>query len=100
MRVEYDASANMAYIYLIDKINPGEAVQQVPVGEDTTAVLDYDSQGRLLGIELFNARSRLHPDLLAIAESIDGQARPPAPQPRRQTLDTSSPTTSLETGHG
>ncbi|MBT2453145.1 DUF2283 domain-containing protein [Streptomyces sp. ISL-43] len=78
MRVEYDASANMAYIYLVDKINPGEAVQQVPADEDTTAILDYDPQGRLLGIELFNARRRLHPDLLDIAERIDGEPRPPA----------------------
>ncbi|MFG2844183.1 DUF2283 domain-containing protein [Kitasatospora sp. NPDC048296] len=78
MRVEYDASANMAYIYLLDKINPGEAVQQVIAGEDTTAILDYDSQGRLLGIELFNARRRLHPDLLATAERIDREPRPPA----------------------
>ncbi|MFE2413223.1 DUF2283 domain-containing protein [Kitasatospora sp. NPDC059408] len=79
MRVEYDASANMAYIYLLDKINPGEAVQQVVAGEDTTAILDYDSQGRLLGIELFSARSQLHPNLLAIAERIDREPRSPAP---------------------
>ncbi|WBO61497.1 DUF2283 domain-containing protein [Streptomyces camelliae] len=70
MRVEYDASADMAYIYLVDKIGLGEAVRQVPV-EDNTAILDYDSDGRLLGIELFSARRRLHPDLLGAAERID-----------------------------
>ncbi|WP_326763791.1 DUF2283 domain-containing protein [Streptomyces sp. NBC_01591] len=72
MRIEYDASANMAYIYLVDKIGPGEAVRQEPSDEDTSAILDYDAQGRLLGIELFDARSRLHPDLMAVAERIDG----------------------------
>lgn len=41
MRVEYDASANMAYIYLVDSIARGEAVRQVPA-EDDTAILDYD----------------------------------------------------------
>ncbi|MEU2287648.1 DUF2283 domain-containing protein [Streptomyces sp. NPDC013178] len=70
MRVTYDASANMAYICLVDRIEPGEAVEQVVAGEDTTAVLDLDSQGRVLGIELFDARRRLHPDLLSIAEQI------------------------------
>ncbi|MEU3480911.1 DUF2283 domain-containing protein [Streptomyces sp. NPDC033754] len=77
MRVEYDASANMAYIYLVDTIAPGEAVRQVPA-EDNTAILDYDSHGRLLGIELFSARRRLHPELLASAERIDREPRPPS----------------------
>ncbi|MFE2823415.1 DUF2283 domain-containing protein [Streptomyces sp. NPDC059271] len=70
VRVEYDASADMAYIYLVDRIAPAEAVRQVPA-EDSTAILDYDSDGRLLGIELFSARRRLHPDLMSAAERIE-----------------------------
>lgn len=66
----YDAEANMAYIYLVEEIGPGEAVRQEIAGDDMTAVLDFDAQGRLLGVELFDARSRLHPDLMAIAEKI------------------------------
>ncbi|WP_327301909.1 DUF2283 domain-containing protein [Streptomyces goshikiensis] len=77
MRIEYDASANMAYIYLVDEIAPGEAVRQVPA-EDNTAILDYDSDGRLLGIELFSARRRLHPELLSSADRIDGEPRQPS----------------------
>ncbi|WP_426501416.1 DUF2283 domain-containing protein [Streptomyces sp. D54] len=77
MRVEYDAGANMAYIYLVDGIAPGEAVRQVPA-EDDTAILDYDAHGRLLGIELFSARRRLHPELLVGAERIDREPRPPS----------------------
>ncbi|NEB97331.1 DUF2283 domain-containing protein [Streptomyces anulatus] len=76
MRIEYDASADMAYIYLVDRIAPGEAVRQVPA-EDNTAILDYDSDGRLLGIELFSARRRLHSDLMSGAERIDREPRPP-----------------------
>jgi uncharacterized protein YuzE len=76
VRVEYDASADMAYIYLVNTIGPGEAVRQVPA-EDHTAILDYDSHGRLLGIELFSARRRLHPALLSTAERIDRGPRPP-----------------------
>ncbi|MGW3567591.1 DUF2283 domain-containing protein [Streptomyces sp. NPDC000941] len=60
----------MAYIYLVEEIGPGEAVRQEIAGDDMTAVLDFDAQGRLLGVELFDARSRLHPDLMAIAEKI------------------------------
>ncbi|MET9375020.1 DUF2283 domain-containing protein [Streptomyces sp. NPDC003035] len=70
MRVEYDAEADNAYIYLVDTIAPGEAVQQVIAGDDMTAVLDLDSEGRLLGIELFGAGRRLHPRLMEIAEHI------------------------------
>lgn len=77
MRVEYDAEADMAYIYLVDTIAPGEAAQQVIAGDDMTAVLDLDSQGRLLGIELFTGR-RLHPRLMEIAEPPGGAGRDPA----------------------
>ncbi|MFE2263149.1 DUF2283 domain-containing protein [Streptomyces griseosporeus] len=77
MRVEYDASADMAYIYLVDTIGPGEAVRQVPT-EDHTAILDYDCDGRLLGIELFSAGRRLHPALLSDAERIDPGPTPSA----------------------
>ncbi|MEU4177931.1 DUF2283 domain-containing protein [Streptomyces sp. NPDC026589] len=74
MRVEYDASTNMAYLYLVDSIGPGEAVRQVPA-EDDSAVLDYDAHGRLLGIELSSATRRLHPELLAGAEKTGGEPR-------------------------
>ncbi|MDT0546221.1 DUF2283 domain-containing protein [Streptomyces sp. DSM 41529] len=57
----------MGYIHLVDEIGPGEAVRQ-ELTEDESAVLDFDAQGRLLGIELFDAKARLHPDLMAIAE--------------------------------
>lgn len=76
MRVEYDASADMAYIYFGDRIAPGEAVRQVPAA-DSTAILDYDSDGRLLGIELFSARRRLHPDLMSAAERVDREPSSP-----------------------
>ena len=68
MRVTYDVKAGMAYICLVDAIAPGEAVRQVIAGDDMAAVLDFDADGRLLGVEL--SLSRLHPDLLAMAEQI------------------------------
>lgn len=74
MRVEYDASTNMAYLHLVDSIGPGQAVRQVRA-EDDSAILDYDSHGRLLGIELFGATRRLHPELLARAEQAGREPR-------------------------
>ena len=71
MRVTFDAETDMAYVCLVDAVGPGEAVRQV-AADDGGAVLDYDAQGRLLGIELFGARRRLHPDLLKLADRPDG----------------------------
>jgi Protein of unknown function (DUF2283) len=58
----------MAYVRLVGAIAPGEAVRQEIAGDDMAAVLDFDADGRLLGVEL--PIDRLHPDLLAIAEQI------------------------------
>jgi uncharacterized protein YuzE len=66
----YNAVADMGYIYLVDEIQPGHAVRQVIAGEDKAFVLDLDAQGRLLGVEVFGAGGRLHPDLLAGADQI------------------------------
>lgn len=68
MRVTYDLEAGMAYIYLVGAVAAGEAVRQEIAGDDMAAVLDFDADGRLLGVEL--PMSRLHPDLLATAEQI------------------------------
>jgi len=68
VRVTFDVKAGMAYIYLVDAITPGEAVQQVIADDDMAAVLDFDVDGRLLGVEL--SMDRLHPKLLGIAEQI------------------------------
>ena len=70
MRVTYDATTDMGYIHLLDEIPPGDAVRQVIAGEDAAFVLDLDAAGRLLGVEVFGAGGRLHPDLLAVAEQI------------------------------
>ena len=70
MRVTFDAVADMAYICLVDRVEPGGAVRQVLAGDDreSTVVLDYDRDGRMIGIEVFSAARQLHPDLLAAAE--------------------------------
>jgi uncharacterized protein YuzE len=61
LRMTWDAEADAGYLHLTD-IAPGEAVRQelvIAPGEPTgmgTVVLDFDTQGRLLGIEFLGKR--------------------------------------------
>jgi uncharacterized protein YuzE len=64
-RVTYDAQANAAYVYLVDAIRPGEAVRQQVIGN---VILDFDIDGKLLGIEVLDARGVLRETTLAMAE--------------------------------
>lgn len=67
MRVTHDRDTDMAYVYVKDPIEPGEAVRNIawPDGENMPAfILDLDAEGRLLGIEVFGASERLHPSVL------------------------------------
>ena len=68
MRVTYDAESNAAYIYLVDGIAPGEAEAQQIVSNDL--ILDYDLYGKLLGIEILNARRILRASVLSRAVSM------------------------------
>ena len=67
LRVTYDSEANAAYIYFVSNIEFGGVARTVPVdgGEHPWMVnLDVDSEGRLLGIEVLDARRLMPPSLL------------------------------------
>ena len=65
MRVSYDEEHNAAYIHLGDaSLRPVKTVQ-VPDIEPWTVNLDFDGAGRLLGIEVLDARQVLPESLLA-----------------------------------
>lgn len=68
MKIEYDQEADAAYIYLKDPIEDGEASKQVVVSEEI--ILDYNSKGKLLGIEVLHAKKNLTKELLQQAESL------------------------------
>jgi uncharacterized protein YuzE len=71
MRISYDPEVDAAYIRVVDPIENGAAVKQVVVPtEETNAefILDFDSEGRLLGIEVLGARSGLRPETIAQAD--------------------------------
>ena len=58
MKLTYDPEANAAYI----RFSP----EQVEESEEVSAgiVLDYDADGRIVGIEVMDARAHLSADLL------------------------------------
>ena len=74
VRVTYDRKANAAYIYLIEP----HADQQVartytcdPQAVDGMINLDFDEFGRVVGVEVLAAGSKLPRYLLDAAEPLD-----------------------------
>ena len=60
LRVEYSRAEDAAYIYL-RTVKPGGAVRQEIVGgvAEGNVILDFDSDGRLVGIEVLDANRML-----------------------------------------
>jgi uncharacterized protein YuzE len=72
MRMTYDRVADAFYLYLTDEqLPPGRDSVPVdpPEGMQAFVALDWQD-GRIVGLEVLDARKRLHPDLLAQAEII------------------------------
>jgi len=72
MRVTHDRTVDAAYIYLSSSIAPGAvkttyACDPAEVGGQIH--LDFDAQGRLVGIEVLDASRKLPPDILEGAGS-------------------------------
>jgi uncharacterized protein YuzE len=70
VRITYDRDANAAYIYLTEaELEPGRTTipAALPPGVDGFVVLDWKDD-RLVGIEILDAATRLHPDLLEQAD--------------------------------
>ncbi|MDQ1353920.1 MAG: hypothetical protein QG657_4229 [Acidobacteriota bacterium] len=71
MRVTYDKQANAAYVYLASQILPGSIIDTYtcnPVEVGGEINLDFDNQGRLIGIEILNADKKLPMEVLENAE--------------------------------
>ncbi len=76
MRVEYSADIDAAYIYLDDRIADGAVTKTFlcPPHEVGFMInLDFDAQGRLLGIEIVDHASECLP------KSLLDKAEPPKP---------------------
>lgn len=67
MNFTYDKSSNAAYLQLIEvEDDAGIVAETVPLTEDI--IVDYDSDGRIFGIEFLNASTHL-PDAILSGSS-------------------------------
>ena len=67
MKITYDNTVDAAYIYLVDSIGQGEVAHTYPcnpIEVNGEINLDFDSNGRLLGIEVLDASQKLPVALL------------------------------------
>ncbi|WDZ83093.1 DUF2283 domain-containing protein [Micromonospora cathayae] len=77
LRITYDGIADAVYIYLQPDSEGAPAIKTYPcdpVEVDGMINLDFDAAGRLLGVEVLDARAKLAPELLAAAEDITKRA--------------------------
>ena len=68
MKITYDASVDAAYIYLTDNPKPDGVARTYscdPTEVNGEINLDFDTAGRLIGIEVLDASKRLPDRLLA-----------------------------------
>jgi uncharacterized protein YuzE len=72
VRTTFDPAADAAYFHLVAEVPPGAAVEQVVVSRDAKGdvVLDFDADGRLLGVEVIGAGALLDRTILAGAERL------------------------------
>ena len=71
MRITYDREADAAYIHLTDEaLMPGRDSVPLPLpeGMQGMVVLDW-KDGKIAGLEVLDARSLLHDDLLREADT-------------------------------
>ncbi len=76
MKITYDKQADAAYIMIADHITDGESAIQLhsieTPGGKGEVILDFDSDGKLLGVEVLGAEQVLPPEVLAHAASPAG----------------------------
>ena len=68
MNIDYDSSIDAAYIHLGKNVQEGEVKNTYPcdpIAVDGEINLDFDSDGRLIGIEVQNASKTLRTELFA-----------------------------------
>jgi uncharacterized protein YuzE len=70
VKITYDRSVDAAYIYLVPEITSGQVVKTYACNPSEVGGqinLDFDSSGKLLGIEVLDASRKLSEALLKIA---------------------------------
>jgi uncharacterized protein YuzE len=71
VRITYDPAADAVYIHLTSSpLTAGRITLQAPMPPGTSGFIALDwKDDRLVGIEILDASTRLHPDLLEQAET-------------------------------
>ena len=67
MKLEYDKEVDAAYIYVVDSIHDGAAKKTVRVSEEI--IIDFDGNGKLLGVEVLNASKIINKKVLLEAQA-------------------------------
>ena len=62
MKFEYDKEVDAGYIYVADDIDNGEAVKTIQLNDNI--ILDFEKNGKLLGIEILDASKVLNKKVL------------------------------------
>ena len=62
MKIEYDKEVDAAYIYIKYPIKEGEAVNNVKLKDNI--IVDFDKDGKLLGVEVLDASKFLSRSVL------------------------------------
>jgi len=78
VRVTHDSEANAAYIYLVEEIGRGEVARScvADIAMDNAAItIDFDAEGRVLGIEVLGASQALRDETIRAAEDITRRTR-------------------------
>lgn len=73
MRVTHDSEADAAYVYLVDQIARGEVASTRVSGielANASLTVDFDADGRVLGIEILGASRVLRPETVQAASDI------------------------------
>ena len=68
MKFEYDKEVDATYIYIVYPINDGEVKKSIEINENIT--LDFDSEGKLLGVEVLNASEVLNKKVLVQSQAV------------------------------
>lgn len=68
MKIEIDSDIDAAYVYMGNEIVNGDVAKTIEVNSDI--ILDFDINGKLLGIEVLNASKNLTADFLKKAVQV------------------------------
>ena len=63
MKIEYDKEADAAYIYLAGDIKEGGAKKTIELNDNI--LLDFDAEGKLIGVEVLDASKVLNKKTLS-----------------------------------